>query len=163
MALPGIVASIFGQAPYPLKDVVSICSNDTVMASSHLVPHLHFLACINIHICTHMHAYWRTKKKNSAKTQQTHSFSESGVTVFFTVLNRIPSQLSVYTPNVPFCCCHYLQYHPHLPTWGTLAVLHCGPPTFFCFYPDKTLLFSRGSKRCCAGPCPCGRGPYFTT
>lgn len=56
VALPEMIACIFGQAPFPLKDIVSICCNDRIMAS-HLVLHPHLLARTNIHTCTRIHMH----------------------------------------------------------------------------------------------------------
>lgn len=72
VALPEMITCTFGQAPFPLKDIVSICCNDRIMAS-HLVLHPHFLVRTNTntpaHVCT------RTQqRRNSVKSQQTHKF-----------------------------------------------------------------------------------------
>lgn len=62
VALPEMSACIFGQAPFPLKDIVSICCNDRIMAS-HLVLHPHVLAHTNTHTPAHVYTCttWCTK------------------------------------------------------------------------------------------------------
>lgn len=76
VALPEMIACIFGQAPFPLKDIVSICCNDRIMAS-HLVLHPQFAFTYeHMHTCTriHVHARWCTKEETRPELSERKFF-----------------------------------------------------------------------------------------